>query len=270
MEYVKDAIEKARKERKREHDFEGASAAISTDATRVDQQAPDSRAISIDYSKTRKRHLSMRTLMENRVVAAFENDKRSEPYRQLRTQVLRKFRENNWRTLAITSAHSGAGKTLTSVNLAVALAKDVNQTVLLADMDFKGPNILDVLGLETDVGFVEILERDLSLQDVLVNPGMDRLTVLPALPITGATSEILSSPRMKSTLDEIINRYPDRLVIFDLPPLLEDDDALVFMPYVDASLLIVENGVTTPEEMARCVNLLEGTNILGTIFNKAK
>ena len=137
-------------------------------------------------------------------------------------------------------------------------------------MDFKKPNILDVLGVEAQAGLVEHLTGQASMQDILINPGLNRLTILPVLPVAGATSEILSSPAMKSTLDEIVNRYTDRFVIFDLPPLLRDDDALVFMPYVDTALLVVENGVTTPEEMERCVQLLEGINILGTIFNKAR
>jgi len=271
MEYVKTAIEKARQDREKnlpDGDLEGDSVADST-APRVKPELSDEDAISIDYSQTRTVSLSNKVLIENRVVTAFENDERAEPYRQLRTQVLKKLRDNNWRTLAITSAQQGAGKTLTAINLAIAIAKEVNQTVLLADMDFKAPSILDVLGLEVEVGLVEHLTGQVSLEDVLVNPGLDRLTVLPALPVAGATSEILSSPRMKSMLDEIVNRYSDRLIIFDLPPLLRDDDALVFTPYVDTTLLVVENGVTTPEEMERCVQLLEGTNILGTILNKA-
>ena len=266
MEYVKTAIEKARRERDKN----------SMAASEGDRQIParkaelqDSEAITIEYSQTRQQALDDQTLLQNRVVAAFENDERSKPYRQLRTQILKKLRDNGWRTLAITSAQQNAGKTLTAVNLAIALAKEVNQTVLLADMDFKGPNILDVLGLEAEIGLVQHLEGKAELQDVLVNPGLDRLTILPALPVAGATSEILSSPRMKATLNEIVNRYSDRLVIFDLPPLLRDDDALVFTPYVDATLLVIENGVTTPAEIERCYQLLEGTAIIGTVLNKA-
>jgi len=267
MEYVKTAIEKARQDREKNLAEEGEADDIAPAPAKP--QLRDDDAISIDYSQTRTVSLNNRVLVENRVVAAFDNDERAEPYRQLRTQVLKAMRDNNWRTLAITSAQQGAGKTLTAVNLAIAIAKEVNQTVLLADMDFKAPSILDVLGLEAEAGLVEHLTGEASLQDILVNPGLDRLTVLPSLPVGGATSEILSSPRMKSALDEIVNRYSDRIIIFDLPPLLRDDDALVFTPYVDATLLVVESGVTTPEEAERCVQLLEGTSILGTILNKA-
>jgi protein-tyrosine kinase len=267
MEYVKTAIEKARQDREK-NPVQGGSTTESN-ASAVKPKMSDDDAVSIDYSQTRIAKLNNKVLLDNRVVAAFDSDERAGSYRQLRTQVLQKFRENNWRTLAITSAQQGAGKSLTAVNLAIALAKEVNQTVLLADMDFKEPSILDVLGLEADVGLVEHLTGQVSLQDVLVNPGLNRLTLLPALPVAGVTSEILSSPRMKSMLEEIVSRYDDRIIIFDLPPLLRDDDALVFTPYVDTTLLVIESGVTTPDEIERCVQLLEGTNILGTILNKA-
>jgi protein-tyrosine kinase len=266
MEYVKDAIEKARRER--EQDSGSSLDNASSAPGKSNPKIQDSKAIHVEYTDTRKECLSNRVLMDNRVVAAFENDERAEPYRQLRTQVLKKLSENSWRTIAITSAHRDAGKTLTAVNLAVALAKDVNQTVLLADMDLKGPNILDVFGISAEVGLVDHLTGEVPLQDIMVNPGIERLTVLPALPVSGTTSEILSSPRMKATLEELVGRYSDRLIVFDLPPLLGDDDALVFAPYVDATLVVVESGVTTPEDLNRCVQLLEGTNIIGTVLNK--
>ncbi|MEH6591232.1 MAG: CpsD/CapB family tyrosine-protein kinase [Halioglobus sp.] len=270
MEYVKKAIEKARNDRGKRA-LEGSSEMDAMASSPASDSLNDDDAINIDYSETRSVSLNRHALIENRVIAAFDSDERAEPYRQLRTQVLKKLRDNSWRTLAITSAQQGAGKTLTAVNLAIALAKEVNQTVLLVDMDFKNPSILDVLGLEAEAGLMEYLSSEnISIQDILINPGLDRLTILPTLPVKGITSEILSSPGMKSLLDEIVNRYSDRFVIFDLPPLLRDDDALAFLPYADACLLIVEDCVTTPDDLERCGHLLEGTNILGTVFNKAR
>ena len=288
MEYVKDAIEKARLERERmglapedsseqpekEQQREalqktaGRAKADRKPAAKPATTDKHSEGIHVEYSQTRRVKVSNQVLLDNRIVSAFESDHRAEPYRQLRTLVLKRFAEKNWRTLAITSAHRHAGKTLTAVNLAISLSKDMNQTILLADMDLKGPNILDALGVTVDKGLVEHLMQGVPLADILVNPGFDRLTVLPATPVAGDTSEILSSPAMKETLGELVNRYNDRLIVFDLPPLLADDDALVFAPYVDATLLVVESGVTTPEELKRCYQLLEGTPIIGTILNK--
>ena len=268
MEYIKDAVEKARKERDEKSANDNGPDKVDAQETSVDTKLTSSEH-SIACTETRLAQLDPRILIANRVVAAFDNDERAEPYRQLRTQVLTKFRQNQWRTLAITSAGNGAGKTLTAINLAITIAKELNQTVLLVDMDFKGPNVLDILGLSTDLGLLDYLDGKAELNEILVNPGLERLTILPSTPVSGVTSERLSSPRMKAVLEDIVNRYSDRLVIFDLPPLLRDDDALVFAPYADAALLVVESDVTTPEELERCVQLLEGSNILGTVFNKA-
>ena len=266
MEYVKDAIEKARMER----EVSGEVVQDSPELTQPEQRQSNdtAKAIHVEYTQTRQVQVSNRVLLDNRVVAAFENDSRAEPYRQLRTLLLKTLRKNKWRTLAITSAHGNAGKTLTAVNLAIALAKDLNQTILLADMDLKGPNILDALGIIPTAGLVQHLQEGTAIEDILINPGFDRLTVLPTLPVAGDTSEILSSPAMKEALEELVERYSDRLIIFDLPPLLGDDDALVFAPYVDATLFVVESGVTTPDDLKRCYRLLEGTPIIGTILNK--
>ena len=225
--------------------------------------------LNIDYEHTRRVELNRKVLMDNRVIAAFENDQRAESYRLLRTRILSDFRRNNWRTLAITSAYNSEGKTLTAVNIAIALAQEVNQTILLVDLDFKGPNVMDVLGIQVEAGMVEYLKGEVSLQDIMVNPGLDRLVIVPSLPVMGYTSEILSSPQMKATLDDMIGRYPNRLIVFDLPPLLRDDDALVFTPYVDASLLVVESGgKTRAHDVERCLQLLQGTNVIGTVLNK--
>jgi protein-tyrosine kinase len=280
MEYVQKAIELAREQRKKKAGEaqspleNGASQALSqetTQATSAPQpvQVETDEAVSISYQQSRQVELNPKTLLENRIVAAFDNDLRGEPYRQLRTQLLKQFKQNNWRTLAVTSAHQGAGKTLTAINIAIAIAKEVNQTVLLVDLDFKGPSMVEVLGFEVEAGFVEYLNGEAAMNEVMINPGLNRLTLLPALPVAGPTSEILSSPKMKATLKELVDRYPDRLIIYDLPPLLRDDDALVFTPYVDATLLVVEQGVTLPYEVERCNQLLHGTSIIGTIFNKA-
>ncbi len=264
MEFVKDAIEKARQQRET---LTGKTTKATTG--RASDAGGEAGSEGVQYSQTRKEPLNAEVLLANRVVAVFEDDERAQPYRHLRTQVLQKMRVHGWRTLAITSAHANAGKTLTAANLAVALAKEANQTVLLVDLDFKGPNVLDTFGLTGELGFVDYLLEKVELQDILVNPGLERLTILPALPVAGATSEILSSPRMKATLEEVVGRYQDRILVFDLPPLLRDDDALVFTPYVDATLFVVENGVTTPSDIERCTQLLQGVNLIGTVFNKA-
>ena len=210
-------------------------------------------------------------LKDRRIVAGFAHDKRSEPYRQLRGQILNKFRENNWQTLAITSPNSGGGRTLTAMNLAISLSLEVNQTVLLVDLDLRHPGVAECLGVgDVEYGIVDYVKGEQSLENILINPGFERLVLLPGTPQGAFTSEILSSPEMKSVKDELVARYPSRLIIFDLPAVLSHDDALVFAPGCDATLMVVEEGGTKKKEIERAYQLLEGCNIIGSVLNKVK
>lgn len=225
----------------------------------------------VRYTRTRKVEPSDDLLLTNRVIAGEVHDPRVEVYRQLRSQVLDTMRRNQWSTLAITSAHENAGKTLTSLNLAVAISQDVNQTVLLVDLDLRKPDVHSTLGIEIEVGIVDHLQGKTRLEDVLINPGFPRLVVLPGRPQGRHASEILTSPEMKAFMSEITSRrYPDRLIIFDLPPLLRNDDAMAFVPSVDCCLLVAEAGVTTPEQLERSQKLLKHARLLGTVLNKAR
>lgn len=262
MDFIQQAIDKAREQRQ------------SSGGATVDQghESPPSKALAgqkIAYTHTRVVELDREHLRRERIVAADLSDKRSESYRQLRTQILRKFRENNWRTLAITSPNSQAGKSLTALNLAISLSLEVNQTVLLVDLDLRNSSLMRKLGIEAEYGLIDVIEGRVDLTQALINPGFERLVVLP----NGATnhrSEVLSSPQMGKLLSDIVNRYQDRIIIFDLPALLDDDDALVFAPYADALLLVVEDGVSKRSEIERCKQLLEGTQLLGTVLNKVR
>jgi Mrp family chromosome partitioning ATPase len=197
-------------------------------------------------------------------------DPRVEAYRQLRSQVLDSMKRHNWTTLAITGANESAGKTLTAVNLAISISQEVNQTVLLVDLDLRGPSVHSTLGIDVELGIIDHLVHGEPIEKLLINPGYPRLVVLPGLPQEHQASEVLSSPEMKTLLSDITGRYPDRIIIFDLPPLLRNDDAMVFAPNADACLLVVEDGVTTADEIKRSMQLLKHARIMGTVLNKAQ
>lgn len=266
MDYVQKAIEKARRERQGRTGALGRQGRQSTDSVARGRAGE----LKVEYTRTRQAQPDRRVLMDQRVIAAFDDDDRAEPFRQLRTQLLRTFRANGWRSLAITSARGGAGKTFTAINLAIALAREVTQTVLLVDLDLAKPDVAQLMGINVEHGLVDHLMGDMSLEKILVNPGFERLVLLPSLHVDGPTSEILSAPRTKQLLQELVDRYTDRLIIFDLPPLLRDDDAMVMTPLADATLLVVEEGVTTKDDLERCSHLLAGSNVLGTVLNKAQ
>lgn len=261
MDFIQQAIDKARAQRQL-HGEDNKPESNTTARTK----RPD----KIEYTQTRVVALDAEHLRRERIITATDSDKRAEGYRQLRTQILRKLRENKWHTLAITSPNSGAGKTLTALNLAISLSQEVNQTVMLVELDLRNPSILKKLGIEADYGITDVVNGSVDLSQALINPGFERLVILPNRAHASHRSELLSSPQMGQLLHEIVNRYESRLIIFDLPALLDDDDALVFAPYADATLLVVEDNVSKRADVERSLQLLEGTHILGTVLNKIR
>jgi Mrp family chromosome partitioning ATPase len=110
---------------------------------------------------------------------------------------------------------------------------------------------------------------NVPVSDLLINPGINRLVVLPGNGTTSEASELLSSPKMINLVDELKNRYESRIIIYDLPPLLAVDDARVILPYIDANILVVEDGKNTEDEITKSLDILKKTNLIGTILNKS-
>ncbi len=199
-----------------------------------------------------------------------KNDPHANVFRLLRTNVLMQLREKNWTSLAVVAPTAECGKTFVTANLGIALAMEVNQTVLIVDADLQNPQLGWYFGLDVEKGLLDYLQSDVPVEELLVNPGFDRLVVLPGKHTTSVSSELISLPKMTSLVDELKTRYQSRIVLFDLPPLLTSDDALLFMPHFDAALLIIEDGKTTPDEVRQSLSILDQTNLIGTVLNKAK
>ncbi len=262
MERIKEAIEKAKASRGKP---QAATESISRQAQDVVEDVE-----KITYRQTKIIHLDPLCLEENRIISLSKNDSRSMSFDILRTQVLRRMQENEWRTLAITSPTAKCGKTVVAINLAMSIAHQTEQTVLLADFDLRNPKIAEYLGLPVESSLVDYLEGGAELADVFVNPGVPRLTLLPNhSPIFNAT-ETLTTSRMKALVADIRNRYVTRMVIFDLPPVLTTDDAMAFIPQVDCALLVVANGASTTSDVKEASRLLQTTHLIGTILNKAE
>jgi capsular exopolysaccharide synthesis family protein len=225
---------------------------------------------SIHYIKTKTAILDPDVLRNNRVIMGLYNDPRSDIFRVLRTNVLMQLRENNWNSFAITSATLGAGKTFISVNLAIAIAMEGNQSVLLVDADLRRPSVSQYLGFQWELGLFDYLKGDVSLEETLINPGIERLVILPGRNANNNSSELISSRKMVNLIQEIKTRYESRIIIFDIPPLFAADNALLFMPLVDAALLVVEDGKNTSDELQHSMHILEQTNLLGLVVNKSR
>ena len=259
MERIQQALNKAKAEQER--------LANSTDKRIFKSINP--LATKIDYTETKVVYVSAETYYENRVVAALKNDPRGDLIKILRTKVLQKLRSNKWNMLAITSPTVGAGKSLVATNLAISMALDANHSVLLADLDLRRPSVHKYFGYAPEFGLRDYFTRDKDIPDLLFNPSIESLVVLPAGREIRDSSELLSSPMMLELADELKNRYPERVVIVDLPPLLHTDDAMAFLPNVDACLLVIEEGKTTTEQVERSMQIIDRDKFLGCVLNKS-
>jgi len=260
MERIKQALEKARLERQ----TSGRASASSPRKDGADIPAP------VRYTHTRTVNVAKSILQERRIISGFEQNEFTDAYKILRTQVFQRLRENGWNSLAVTSPGLNEGKTLTAINLAISLAMEVNYTVLLVDADLRHPSVHGYFGIEAECGLSDYLTADKSLSELLIHPEeIPGLVILPGGKPLANSAEMLNSPKMARLVEELKTRYPSRIILFDLPPLLGAADTLAFSPYVDAALLVIEDGKTQAEDVKRAIGLLQGTSVIGTVLNKS-
>jgi protein-tyrosine kinase len=246
---------------------------------RIDRSAPRDRrqeplgvvkTASILYTRTKVFMPAPGHLERNRIMNPTAADPAAAAYRMLRTQVLQRLDAHGWRSLAIFSPGTDDGKTTTAINLAVSLASDRLHTVLLVDFDFKRPTLAARLGLAPEFGADDALTGRAPLEDCLYRPeGFDRLVVLPARAPLDNSSEILAGPHSRELVAELRARYPERVIIFDLPPVLYADDALSFAPLVECGLVVAAEGRTRRNDLVRTIELLDKTPLVGTVLNRA-
>jgi Mrp family chromosome partitioning ATPase len=144
------------------------------------------------------------------------------------------------------------------------------QTVLLVDADLGHPTVHTMFGIEDCGGMVDYLLDDVPVEHLLIHPGIGRFVVMPGGRPIQNSAEALTSPKMLALVQEFKHRYPSRIVLFDLPPLLDTADVLGFSPYTDALLLVVEERRTAIEDVERALQLVKNsTPVLGTVLNKS-
>lgn len=233
---------------------------------------PESTAVSqkIGLSQTKKIQVAQSVLQQNLVLTPDADPAVIQAYKVLRTRVLQRMKQNGWTTLGITSPTPDNGKTLTAINLSISLARKLDYTVLLIDTDFLRPSLHAYFGLKPEYGLSDYLSGEVEFEGLLINPGIERLVIVPERGVREASSELLTSTRMERLIDEVKTRYPSRLVIFDLPPVLVGDDVMAFSNLVDATMLVVEEGRTTDEEVTRSMEQLDNANFMGAVLNKSK
>jgi protein-tyrosine kinase len=224
--------------------------------------------VSPVYTQSRFQQVDIKAALENRCVAVAPDIPEAESYKLLRTRVLQKALEKQGNTLMITSALPGEGKTLTSINLALTFARHFNKTALLVDCDLRKPSVHRYLGLPGGKGLVDYLLDGVNISELIVWPGIEKFTLLSGGRPFPESGELLGSPRMKEVLADMKDRYRDRYVLFDVPPLLSAADALAFAPLVDHVIMVVQAGKTPLPDVKKALDLLPKEKILGVVLNR--
>lgn len=176
----------------------------------------------------------------------------------------------NGNMIMVTSSLPGEGKSFTSINLAISMATEMEKTVLLVDADVTKTAIMRYLGLEGGRGLLDVvMDPSIPLSDVLIKTDIAKLTVLPAGKNIAHSTELLASAAMRNFVNDIANRYPDRIVIFDTPPLLSTSEASVLATYMGQVVFVVEAERTPQEAVKEALSHIAGHPSVGVILNKA-
>jgi exopolysaccharide/PEP-CTERM locus tyrosine autokinase len=176
----------------------------------------------------------------------------------------------NGNLIMVTSALAGEGKTFCSINLAISIAMERDHTVLLIDADVARPSIPDYLGLQAERGLLDVLLDDkLELADVMIKTNVDKLSILTAGRKNKHATELLASQGMSELLKEIAERYSDRIVIFDSPPLLLTSEARVLASQMGQIVLVVAAEKTPQQTVKEALRQIESCDVVNLIYNKA-
>lgn len=206
-------------------------------------------------------------LDESHIIAHRARSKEADVFRFLRTQILQSMTNNGLKTLAVSSPRYGDGKTTIASNLSVSISQGLKRTVLLVDLDLRKPSLAEYLKLEPEFGLTDYLAGNAEVEKCLIRMPFERFSVFPAGKPVDRSSETLGSPQMEKLASELKSRYDDRMIIYDMPPLLEQDDPLVFLPYVDAFLLVIREGITTTDEIKKSLDILAPAKVIGVVLN---
>ncbi len=205
-----------------------------------------------------------------RIVSYEMNDPTHVAFNLLRTKVYKALTDHHWRTLAITSPTARCGKTMVAINLAFSLARQPFCRTVLLDLDLKKAGVARAIGASTPQSVGDYLQGNAEFEECFVRIG-DNLTLgLNTHPIS-QSAELMQGRRLSELLEKVRARLAPDVLVVDLPPMLSTDEAIAFLPRVDASLLVVAAGTTTAPQIEECERgLRPSAGYLGVVLNKTR
>ncbi len=226
----------------------------------------------ITLSQTRNILINHKRLKRKRIYIDAENKKTAiaiSAYRHLRTSILKELNKIKGQVLLVTGPTAGVGKTTTSINLAISIARGTQRTAMLIDLDLRKPSIHKVFDYQPKFDIIDVLRGKVKFEDILITPNINRLTLVPGKRFYEYSSELLGLREIQKLILQTKHRYPDRIIVIDAPPILGCDDVDIISEYVDACLVVV-NHQTTKEELSECADRMKDANIIGHVINRSK
>ena len=179
-------------------------------------------------------------------------------------------RVKNGNLIMITSSLPGEGKSFCAINLAISMAMEMDRTVLLVDADVAKPRVPEYLGIHADRGLLDVLQdKSLKLSDVMIRTDIANLSVLPAGRTYSRATELLASSAMTELLEDIGNRYADRIILFDSPPILATSESSVLASHMGQIVMVVEAERTSQEAVKEALSHIQSCEVIGMLLNKS-
>ena len=250
------------------------------DSEKVEQQPIPHEKVAVEATNVEKKD----TLALDKVSLAergylIDNGTRKsikDEFRQIKRKLLNNAFGNASKTLhhsnliMVSSAKPNEGKTFVAINLALSIALEQDKTVLLIDADVLRPSVVRELGVEDSPGLIEyLLGKSEKVSDIIYNTDIDKLKLIPAGKPHHLSNELLASEKMATLANELANRYPDRIVIFDCPPLIGVTETLVLASLMGQGVIVVEESKSSIADVQAATRHLNEDLALGLVLNKA-
>lgn len=262
VERLKNAIDKAHAERL---DKEAATAGEGAPPSLANKNADGELWSSISPLEVDQKAMS-----RSRAVSLSDQHPARISFDILRTRLTKLLRENDWSRIAVTSSTKGEGKTFVSLNLALSLARNRDNRVMLFDLDLRAPGLTKVLHARETLRIEKFLNGDVDPKTHFRKIEENLLVCLNSRRVPNS-AELIQSEAAKDVLEAAITEFQPTIVIYDLPPLMVSDDTIGVLNYVDGALLVAAAGETSTREIAESERLIvEHTNLLGVILNKSE
>ncbi|WP_425102237.1 CpsD/CapB family tyrosine-protein kinase [Tropicibacter sp. S64] len=260
MERIQAAIAKARAERQGTKDG-AAPHPVLGQAVRHD--------ITANWEALPRHALDPKTAERNRIVETGKGSE-SAAFDLMRTRTLKMMLENGWKRLAITSPTAGCGKSTVALNLGLSLTRRNDVSAILIEADMRRPSLADKLGIRRNYHIAEVLRGAESFADNACRIA-DRFAVATNEKAVPNSSDLLQAPQVGDVLRQIEATYAPTLTLFDMPPLLVNDDTIGFLSHVDCAMLVAAAEHTSIKEIDECEReIASHTNVLGVVLNKCK